>query len=75
MLLPRMDRESREAGSRLRAVILTVLRCVFIFMSTPTHTSRVSPSDYKFIVGIFHTSDGTVNNGAIFELDLDRLIV
>lgn len=35
MLLPRMDRESREAGSRLRAVILTVLRWVFICMSTP----------------------------------------
>jgi len=30
-----MESESREVGSRLRIVILTVFRCVFICMSTP----------------------------------------
>lgn len=34
-LLPRMDKESRETGSRFRVVILTVFKCVFICISTP----------------------------------------
>ena|SRR5712672_2902441 len=39
MLLPRMDNESRETGSRFRIVILTVFKCVFICMSTPEKKS------------------------------------
>lgn len=35
MLLPRMESESNDVGSRLRAVIFTVFKCVFICMSTP----------------------------------------
>lgn len=36
MLLPRIDKLSSDVGSRLRAVIFTVFRCVFICMSTPS---------------------------------------
>jgi hypothetical protein len=35
MLFPRMDKESRVVGSRFLVVIFTVLRWVFICMSTP----------------------------------------
>jgi len=36
-----MERVSRVVGSRLRAVILTVLRCVFICISTPADVSAL----------------------------------
>jgi len=58
MLLPRMDKVSSACGSRLRAVILTVLRCVFICMSTPVivpwttepfFSSMVTVSLFSFI--------------------------
>ena len=67
-----MERESREVGSRLRAVILTVLRCVFICMSTPaTSVSRYAGEARKSV----RTGDGAVDDGAVLELDGDRLIV
>lgn len=40
MLLPLIERESSEEGSRFRAVIFTVLRWVFICMSTPGSCQR-----------------------------------
>lgn len=40
MLLPLIERESSEEGSRFRAVIFTVLRWVFICMSTPGEWKR-----------------------------------
>ena len=45
ILFPRMDRLSSDVGSRLRAVILTVLRCVFICMSTPRITALSLEND------------------------------
>ena len=40
MLFPRMESESSACGSRLRMVILTVFKCVFIFMSTPSDKTK-----------------------------------
>ena len=42
MLFPRIESESRDCGSRLRAVRRTVFRCVFICMSTPVVVTRVT---------------------------------
>ena len=72
MLFPRMERESSEEGSRLRAVILTVLRWVFICMSTPTCGAHVSYAERKTEQ---HTCDRAVDDGAILELDGDCLVV
>ena len=71
MLLPRIERESREVGSRLRAVILTVLRCVFICISTPAgrvsnacnslHLVRDAPVIVPWITEPFLSSTVTVS--------------
>lgn len=74
MLFPRIESESSEVGSRLRAVILTVLRWVFICMSTPT-CSRLAQCGYKTEKGSKRTCDRAVDYGAVLELDGDRLIV
>lgn len=84
MLLPRMDNESSVVGSRLRAVILTVFRCVFICMSTPARSAHRwsgdrerregSASNTRAERGV-RTCDGAVHDGPVFQLDGHRLIV
>lgn len=69
-----MESESRETGSRLRVVILTVLRYVFICMSTPI--VRGVSGRYEDVTKMTkRTSDSPVDDRSVLELDGDGLVV
>ena len=64
VLLPRIESVSRDMGSPPRTVILTALRCVFIWTSTPACQHATT-----------HTCDRSMHDRAVLELNGHALVI